>query len=333
MDWGKCSAGELGLPTQDDIDSVPWPSFISRIEISLSWQQGPEPTGEMIVVLDGLPCPSFSVMLPGDGSPEDCSILLRHDAESTPPDSEPRTALDGSMVTTLLARRMVVVRWGGPASVASFPINITEESKTRLPSILGARPDEQQLLAYFHGRISEDDLLDLLCRQATQPHTSFPTPVEDPTRYRELQSYIVREFVESLFGMKELLKNASGTVRSFDHALTGEFSPISLAEQVLHAFMAGRRSPMATAFQLTELIALVSNLELATEGLVENDRMRFEEVKAKAVDRLFVMLGEAALRDAFKAISSDKECQEYLLAVLSPPLVERWLRVAAASRK
>lgn len=333
VDWGKCGAGELGMPAQEDLDSIPWPSFISRIEISLSWQQGPSPTGELIVVLDGSIWPSFSLMLPGEISSEKSSILLRHDADRMLPHSKLRITLDGFMVTTLLARRMVVVQWGDPASVAAFPINITEDSKSGLPSILGARPDEQQLLAYFHGRISEDDLLDVLCRQATQSSASSPLPVEDPTRYRELQSYIVREFVESLFGMKELLNSASGTVRSFDHALTGEFSPISLAEQILHAFMVGRRSPVATAFQLTELIALVSNLKITREDLTAKERIGFEEVQAKGVDRLFALVGEAARHDAFMTISSDNEYREYLVAVLSPTLAERWLRIAASSTK
>jgi len=129
------------------------------------------------------------------------------------------------------------------------------------------------------------------------------------------------------------LSSASGTVRSFDHALTGEFSPISLAEQILHAFLVGRRSPVATAFQLTELIALVSSLTITREDLTAKEQIGFEQVQAKCVDRLFALVGEAARRDSFMTISRDNEYREYLLAVLSPTLAERWLRTAASSTK
>jgi hypothetical protein len=88
---------------------------------------------------------------------------------------------------------------------------------------------------------------------------------------------------------------------------------------------------MATAFQLTELIALVSNLTVARDDSGEKERRGFEEVKSKAIDRLYVMLGEAARCEVFKAISSDKEYKEYLFAVLSRPLAGRWLQIAASS--
>ena len=76
----------------------------------------------------------------------------------------------------MLTSRAVQVTWGEPSVSARFPVNIDENSKAGLPSVLGARPDEQQLLAYFHGRISEEDLIELLEQRAAQALTGAPGP-------------------------------------------------------------------------------------------------------------------------------------------------------------
>ena len=166
----------------------------------------------------------------------------------------------------MLTSRAVQVTWGEPSVSVRFPVNIDEESKAGLPSVLGARPDEQQLLAYFHGRISEEDLIELLERQAAQAVTGghSPTP-EEAERLRQLQSYLLRDFVESLFGLAETLRQSMRSPRAFEQALVGDFSPVSLAEQVLQAFRAGRRSPTAAAFQFVELIQVVAGLQLEGE--------------------------------------------------------------------
>ena len=150
----------------------------------------------------------------------------------------------------MLSRRTLVVSWGDPPAAAPFPVNIDEPSKAGLPSVLGPRPDEQQLLAYFHGRISEEDLIELLERRAADAVAGGrPTTPPDSEPLRQLQSYLLRDFVESLYGLADTLRQSTRSPRAFEQALVGDFSPVSLAEQVLQASRTGRRSPTAAAFQ------------------------------------------------------------------------------------
>jgi hypothetical protein len=101
----------------------------------------------------------------------------------------------------LLVRRTVRVRWGEPVRLAAFPINILDTAKAGLPSVLGALPDEQQLVACFHGRIGEDDLLALLEERAPRSEAEGAETNEGPPA--DLQSYLIREFVESLYGLPQ----------------------------------------------------------------------------------------------------------------------------------
>ena len=182
---------------------------------------------------------------------------------------------DAQAIRRVLTNRVVQVTWGEPSASVRFPVNIDEGSKAGLPSVLGARPDEQQLLAYFHGRISEEDLIEFWSRQVAKTLTGVPAPtLQEAERLRQLQSYLLRDFVESLFGLAETLRQSMRSPRAFEQALVGDFSPVSLAEQVLQAFRAGRRSPTAAAFQFVELIRVVAGLQFEGEeaGRKENGR-------------------------------------------------------------
>ena len=195
-----------------------------------------------------------------------------------------------------------------------------------LPSVLGARPDEQQLLAYFHGRISEEDLIELLERRVRQVLTGghAPTPQENE-RLRQLQSYLLRDFVESLFGLADTLRQSVRSPRAFEQALVGDFSPRSLAEQVLQAFRAGRRSPTAAAFQFVELIRAVAGLQLeADEPLCEAEREVLEDVRAQGLARLLVLATGAAERPDFRHACEDNDFSRYVMASLPPPVALQW---------
>ena len=136
--------------------------------------------------------------------------------------------------------------WGEPTNPA-YPINVLDTAKAGLPSVLGARPDEQQLLAYFHGQIGEDDLLALLEQRAQHLAKGVEAGTnEGPSA--DLQNYLIREFVESLYGLEETLKTALYSPRALETAFLGEFSPAALAERVLTSLRAGRRSGTAAAF-------------------------------------------------------------------------------------
>lgn len=113
--------------------------------------------------------------------------------------------------------------------------------------------------------------------------------------------------------------------RAFEQALIGDFSPASLAEQVLQAFRAGRRSPTAAAFQFVELVHVVAELKLdAEEVLLQGEREALEEVRARGLARLLAFARSAGEREDFQQTCSDRDFSRYVTASLSPTLAKQW---------
>jgi AcrR family transcriptional regulator len=198
-----------------------------------------------------------------------------------------------------------------------------------LPSVLGARPDEQQLLAYFHGRIGEEDLIELLEQKAAQMlHGRQDPTLEESERLRKLQSYLVRDFVESLFGLTDMLRQSMRSPRSFEQALVGDFSPVSLAEEVLRAFRAGRRSPTAAAFQFVELIRVVAGIQLeSSEPPSPGERQALDEARSRGLTRLLALAGSACERRDFRQACSDNDFSRYVGASLPPTVANQWAKM------
>jgi hypothetical protein len=327
VDLAACQETQLKEPTPEDDGGCAWPDFIARIEVEVRWQDGPEPVGSVRVVFrpesEHL---SFTLSLVPEIPGPPAMPLLSVIAKAGQNGSSISAPLEAQALRWVLTSRAVQVSWKDPTVSVCFPVNIDQQSKEGLPSVLGARPDEQQLLAYFHGRVSEEDLVELLQRQAAQGLTGrqAPTPQESE-RFRQLQSYLVRDFVESLFGLTDTLRQSMRSPRAFAQALVGEFSPVSLAEQVLNAFRAGRRSPTAAAFQFVELIRVVAELPLeGKETLSKGEREALDEVRARGLARLMALAGSAGERGDFRQACRDGDFSRYVLASLLPPLAEQW---------
>ncbi|HVX13309.1 MAG TPA: hypothetical protein VHC22_19145 [Pirellulales bacterium] len=306
----------------EEDDSSPWPDFIVRIEVVAQWENGPDPVGSVRAILRPGQHPAFSIS-PVHERNEPPSTPLISVAEDGAPVATPA---DAQAIRRILTSRMVLVTWGEPSACVRFPVNIDEGSKAALPSVLGARPDEQQLLAYFHGRISEEDLIELLEQRAAQALTGTlaPTP-QEAERLRQLQSYLLRDFVESLFGLAETLRQSMRSPRAFEQALIGDFSPVSLAEQVLQAFRAGRRSPTAAAFQFVELIQVVAGLQLTPQdGQPIEEIEALEEVRARGLSRLLALAACAAERAEFCQTCCDRDFSRYVAASLPAPVAKQW---------
>jgi hypothetical protein len=327
VDLTACQGDQFQEPKPEEDDACPWPDFIARIEIEIFWQDGPDPVGNMHVFTRRVPHPAFVVsLIPEDGQPH-CAPLLNLFASEGQEGTHTAAAIDAQAIRRVLTRRAVQISWGEPAASVRFPVNIAEHSKADLPSVLGAPVDEQQLLAYFHGRISEEDLIELLELRAAQALTGGQTPPpQDNERLRQLQSYLLRDFVESLFGLAEVLRQSMRSRRAFEQALVGDFSPISLAEQVLQSFRAGRRSPTAAAFQLVELIRVVAGLQLeGREPLSQSEREALEEVRARGLARLLTSAASAAERQDFRLACGDADFSRYVASSLSAPLAKQWM--------
>ena len=174
-------------------------------------------------------------------------------------------------------------------------------------------------------RISSNCWSDKPRRRSTGGHS--PTP-EEAERLRKLQSYLLRDFVESLFGLVDMLRQSMRSPRAFELALIGDFSPVSLAEQILQAFRAGQRSPTAAAFQFVELLRVVAVLQPEeAEPLSLGEQQALEEVRARGLARLLSLVGSACERNSFRQSCSDSDFSRYVTASLLPPIAKQWASI------
>jgi hypothetical protein len=332
VDWALCEEGQVKTPPPEEDPPLPWPDFIYRMELTISWVQGPDREGLLRIVQAPVAHPDFTISLPPEGSESSSPPLTSFSAADAGP--VPPLPLDAHAVRRVLTCRTVLVTWNSPPQSVRFPVNIDEESKAALPSVLGARPDEQQLLAYFHGRITEEDLVEHLERQAQQlGEGQHALTAQEAERLKQFQNYLLRDFVESLFGMEETLRQAMRSPRAFKQALVGDFSPGCLAEQVLQAFRSGRRSATAAAYQLVELIRVVASLDLPDQSLMPSEeREALEEVRARGIQRLLQTAAQAGSRPDFQDACNDTDFASYVRTCLPRPIADAWTDVGFKTR-
>ena len=180
------------------------------------------------------------------------------------------TTASGGQVTTPLSpsdlqailrqRHVLVVAAEGQAA---FPVNVAAgEARLRLPlSSAGSAPGEDDLLAYYQGRITFDDLYPgveeggeglAAARGAARAQHGV-----DKSR---IQAYQIRDFVDALAGIKRELLGARGSQGMLYQAFRGEVSPVALARHVTSQVGGSSRSVTAGAFQLVELLALLKSV-------------------------------------------------------------------------
>jgi len=339
VDWNRCGASDLADGPADEIDPpVPWPEWISRIEVAIDWMAVGEPTG-LLRIFTGPTAshPEFIVGCPASKTDIETALATIPAAAAGSASREPtEVPIDGPTLRRLLVSRTVTVRWPDESAatllLAMFPVNIEAASRMGLPRVLAVHPDEEQLLAYFHGRIGEDDLARTLADPgfAERRKASQADPGSNE-RLRALQSYLMREFVESLYGLKQLLVEAvSRSPRAFEQAALGEFSPLALASEVVKAVQSGRRSPTAAAFQLIELLGLLGALKIPSAD-AEPDRAMFDEIRGKAVSAILQLATAASSAAATREAFSERNFSAYAQSALSRLTYTRWRTAIAKS--
>lgn len=320
VNWANCAAGKLSVPATAEDDPVDWPDFLRRVELDLHPAITDEPSGRLHIEFEADEVDSFEILLDSN-SPVDAPELIYQYSLVTDSQNTPRSIpVSPDHVGRLLIARTVIVRWGGAQDGTKFPINVSDTAKTVMPLSAGAQPDELQLLAQFHGRSGEDELFLQLEDRSRRPPDPPPGQAQDRTPSLELQSYLIREFIESLPGMRELLNKSIHSPRAFGQALRGDFSPIALAKRILQAFRSGRRSATATAFQFVELLRLVDELRNGAGSEVRGIR----SVIDSGIDDLMKIIGAASGDDSFVKAWRDSHFDKYLRHSLRRPLVERF---------
>lgn len=127
-----------------------------------------------------------------------------------------------------------------------------------------SREDEQALIAWFLGLRPLGELEDGGFGHSIDPVQGF-TDALDPTI--DILSYLVRDFVHSLPGIRNSLAEGGMTETGLRAAMLGHRSPVELARAALRALQepeAGkpRKTAVATVFQLAEIKDLLGTVKL-----------------------------------------------------------------------
>ncbi len=330
VDWATCASDELAVPLTNRDEPLDWPDQIRSIDLDIHWGHGPDPDGTLVIDFNAERFCASEIV--SEELPDSARVtLLSLDHYPSEDGGHVLVPIDSGIVRRLLVRRVVRVCWDRPLRQALFPINILETAKAGLPSILGARPDEQQLLAYFRGRIGEDDLLLFLQQRVLEAAQGMQSqPTESPSV--DLQNYLIRDFVESLFGLEDNLTSAMFSPRALEQALLGDFSPASLGEEILQAYLAGRRSATATAFQLTELLRVIDGLAVTdAQPSSKADRINLEGIKERAVLRLLSLIETAGRKASFAVACRNTHFTSFVRSSLPKSLAARFLSVVGTS--
>lgn len=166
--------------------------------------------------------------------------------------------LNADTLRQILKLQEVCVKWWGYDLGRMFPVNVSMEARPSLPiSPESGGPKEHHLIAYYQGRIRWEDLFP---DPTPDSDSTTPNPLDEVDEQcvdtSKIQSYVVREFVEALQGINDDLESAAqSTAGCMRLALLGSVSPLALAKHIFDAAVAGERTPMATGFQLVEILS------------------------------------------------------------------------------
>ena len=248
------AAGRLALP--DPLpDELPWPTFLREVLLAPVAKETEQL--DLVMTVTDTATGAWSIShLPTDDSPRQLLFEVVQPVKGT---LSHRVSLSKDNVERLLREQEVHVEWWQCSEGRSFPINVTAAARIALPISPGTgRPEEQNLIAYYQGMITWEDL--------------FPDPEPAPGRGKikpdpderdcvdtsRIQSYIIRDFVEALKGIRDDLKAAAQSPKACMRlALLGSVSPVALAKRVLEASDMQKRTPTAAGFQLVEILACI----------------------------------------------------------------------------
>ena len=113
----------------------------------------------------------------------------------------------------------------------------------------------------------------------------IPSDGKPPPATGDILSYLVRDFVHALAGIRNRLADAGMTETGLRTALLGHRSPVELARESLRAYRKPqpgrpRKTAVATVFQLAELRRLLQIVPLPELADGVADRLRTEAVDA-----------------------------------------------------
>ena len=175
---------------------------------------------------------------------------------------EVRVPLTPRQLERILREQEVCVRWAECETGRNVPVNVALDARAELPLCPGTTtPAELHLIAYYQGQVAWEDLYPEPTQAAEEDETRTTDKDEllgvDTSR---IQSYLIREFVEALTGIRDDLDRAAqAPPQCMRLALLGQVSPVTLARHVLKAVRDRQRTPTAAGFQLVEILACLES--------------------------------------------------------------------------
>lgn len=161
-----------------------------------------------------------------------------------------------------LADLEVTLEWADQRTV--LPVVFLDKHEFPLVESI-EREDERRLLDWFLGLRPEVETEPTGFGHSIDPDPIAPRP--DPRDSGGILSYLVRDFVHALPGIRAHLEQGATTETGLRTALLGPRSPARLAEEALNALIQPapghiRKTVVATTFQLVELRKLVATAAL-----------------------------------------------------------------------
>ncbi len=231
-------------------DDMKWPSFI--LSVRLVTADGSSDRLDLEIEVDKQKIDgAWSAHYLGGESDNDTEIALSDYQEGR----RFRARLEPTALERLLRDKEILIRWLSCPEGRAVPLNVAYEARDALPIAPGAdRPGEALLLEYYQGRISFEELFPAPLGEVVDDESATSTPPSSGVDTSRIQSYQIREFVEALPGIIADLSAASTSGATIRLALLGPVSPLALAREIARAVNEQRRTAVAAAFQIVEIL-------------------------------------------------------------------------------
>ena len=192
------------------------------------------------------------------------------------------------------------ISWDG--SVAILPV-VFEDKHLFPVAESRSREDEQSLVSWFLGLRPAGEMEDGGFGHSVDPIRGNDEPLPATGN---ILSYLVRDFVHALPGIRNRLADAGMTETGLRTALLGHRSPVELARESLRAYRTPqpgkpRKTAVATAFQVAELRRLLQTVPLPELTAGVADKLRNEAV-AKVSKALDEVVAEIPAADRTEAV-------------------------------
>jgi phosphatidylserine/phosphatidylglycerophosphate/cardiolipin synthase-like enzyme len=292
----------------------PWPEFIRQVLLAPVTADGNKLELRIEAAADGATLCWSACLLEKDGVPGETLVPLEETQDVTK--NVFSVSLSGQVLTRLLTDQEIQICWKDCPAGRSFPLNVEASARASLPISPGKQSiEENHLISYYQGRIAWEQLFpEPDSDSSSGDQSAVAAAISSGVDKSRIQSYQIREFVEALAGLNQDLRSATQSEPAMRLALLGPVSPFALAQTIIDAVAAGRRTPTAAGFQLVEILACLQSAvsHPVSERLADVWQQHLKQVNGK-ISRLL----ETLVADHPALFTSNKAFGRYRKAVLN----------------